>query len=668
MALVYPDFLTISKLRVPPTEGEFSLLEYLSAKLDSSYEIFFNPFLDGDRPDIIILRKEHGAVIIEVKDWRLASYSVSEDNKWSVLTPEGTRQRIKSPHQQVFHYKSNMYDLHLPLLGMREAINSNFFRVIYSLIYFHGSTNNDIDSLYKHAFSEISIQKFKLSNGISTGDAYNKRADYLSIKLTKLERDRRISFSTDTREKLIRKINNISKNILFSKDIYDEFKRRLTPPEWTDLQGKKIEFDSNQQKYIRSADEQAKVKGVAGCGKTSIIAARALDAYNRHRSVLILTFNLTLKLLIHDKLSHINFHSENKADVNSIEVTNYHRFFIEQLNAVGVEIEVPNSNKKEQDAFWENLVKDATYFKDTEHVRYQSIFIDEIQDYEKEWITIVRDYFLEPDGEMVLFGDQAQNIYQRDEEPLNKAIAKGFGRWEKLTKSYRINVDSLLVFGFKQFQERFLLSRHDDLEVFESKAHHLSFNDDTNVVAYQGYDVSAANDLAKSMDMHIKNNKFVPNDIAIISSKIEILREIEPFFKKQEKTMTTFATEDDVNMLCAHNRKHECVLAKYSGDISFLRRKEEKTDDELSLTRALDKIEKRKKNFFMQNSGLIKLSTLHSFKGMEAKTVFYILHESDSPEVVYTAITRAKQNLVIFGASGNGFASFFNDIYGLAHI
>lgn len=39
-----------------------------------------------------------------------------------------------------------------------------------------------------------------------------------------------------------------------------------------------------------------KIKGVAGCGKTTIIANRAVNAFHRHDDiVLILTFNITLK-------------------------------------------------------------------------------------------------------------------------------------------------------------------------------------------------------------------------------------------------------------------------------------------------------------------------------------------------------------------------------------
>lgn len=73
----------------------------------------------------------------------------------------------------------------------------------------------------------------------------------------------------------------------------------------------------------------------------------------------------------------------------------------------------------------------------------------------------------------------------------------------------------------------------------------------------------------------------------------------------------------------------------------------------------IDKIRRRKKCFFMQNSGLIKLSTIHSFKGLEAQTVFCILTPEDEAEMVYTGITRAQKNLVVFDSSESSFRPFF---------
>lgn len=64
MAIIYPSFENISRLKVQPTEGEFYLLNYLSENLNDEYEIFFNPFLDGDRPDFIILKKNSAIFIV----------------------------------------------------------------------------------------------------------------------------------------------------------------------------------------------------------------------------------------------------------------------------------------------------------------------------------------------------------------------------------------------------------------------------------------------------------------------------------------------------------------------------------------------------------------------------------------------------------------------------
>lgn len=61
----------------------------------------------------------------------------------------------------------------------------------------------------------------------------------------------------------------------------------------------------------------------------------------------------------------------------------------------------------------------------------------------------------------------------------------------------------------------------------------------------------------------------------------------------------------------------------------------------------------------MQNSGLIKISTTHSFKGLQAQTVFCILTPDDKAEIVYTAITRAQRNLVMFDIASSKFRHFF---------
>lgn len=63
----------------------------------------------------------------------------------------------------------------------------------------------------------------------------------------------------------------------------------------------------------------------------------------------------------------------------------------------------------------------------------------------------------------------------------------------------------------------------------------------------------------------------------------------------------------------------------------------------------------------MQNSGVIKLSTTHSYKGLESNTIFCILLKDDHEEMVYTGLTRAKTNLVVFDHANSKYAEFFKE-------
>lgn len=62
--------LTYSKV----TEGEQFLTRLLCEKLSGDYEIYIQPKLNGNRPDIIVLHREKGLFIIEIKDWKLERF------------------------------------------------------------------------------------------------------------------------------------------------------------------------------------------------------------------------------------------------------------------------------------------------------------------------------------------------------------------------------------------------------------------------------------------------------------------------------------------------------------------------------------------------------------------------------------------------------------------
>lgn len=55
MAQFFPSLDTIRQFKVQPTEGERALLLFLEKVLDDNFEVYFKPFINGDRPDLISL-------------------------------------------------------------------------------------------------------------------------------------------------------------------------------------------------------------------------------------------------------------------------------------------------------------------------------------------------------------------------------------------------------------------------------------------------------------------------------------------------------------------------------------------------------------------------------------------------------------------------------------
>lgn len=633
MATLYPDLENIDRLTVQPTAGERHLLTILRDALDDAYEVYFNPFLDGDRPDLIVLKPGCGALIVEVKDWNLDHYRVDINNRWRCRD-----EACRSPQQQVFRYKQNLFNLHLPFLGLQHLANPNFYRLISVGVYFHGASRERLNRLYGKPLEEIHKETLELGrNRQRIGQAeYDLQIDRCERARFKLNRDLGMSWASDNVVKRVRMLDKMGKNALFTPDIHEDFKRRLRPPVHTQLQGVPVAFDEKQRALTVSRPGLAKVKGVAGCGKTTILAQRAINAHRRHEGqVLILTFNITLRHYIRDTISRLL----GGGGQQCFEIIHYHAFISSQLNECGVDLDSKLANlSSAQRADTDFVCGLRTLFTDVETVRYQTILIDEVQDYHPAWIKLVRDCFLADKGEMVLFGDQSQNIYDRPRDRRESPIVLGFGSWLRLTRSYRVSGDASLVQLYRNFQIEHLVRKYEDAEVFpaaEARPVQVSMRFDllSYEICGEAYDPDY---IINRVNHYIRAYKLHPNDIALVSSKVEQLIPLNEALKRSERTKVMFEEFSEVDAL-----------------------RDEIKKDAAKKKEAIDEIRRRKKSFFMQNSGLIKLSTIHSFKGLEAVTVFCILAPGDDAEMVYTGITRARKNLIVFDTAASSFRSFF---------
>ncbi|WPC10568.1 UvrD-helicase domain-containing protein [Riemerella anatipestifer] len=130
-----------------------------------------------------------------------------------------------------------------------------------------------------------------------------------------------------------------------------------------------------------------------------------------------LTYNITLKNFIHDKISMVR----EEFPWDAFVILNYHSFITAELNNLGVPITVPEgfsdlSEDEKEKYFEDTYYSNKSIFEENRNQikPYDVILIDEIQDYKRSWMEIVKDYFLVPNGEYILFGDVKQNIYNNE--------------------------------------------------------------------------------------------------------------------------------------------------------------------------------------------------------------------------------------------------------------
>ena len=58
---------------------------------------------------------------------------------------------------------------------------------------------------------------------------------------------------------------------------------------------------------------------------------------------------------------------------------------------------------------------------------------------------------------------------------------------------------------------------------------------------------------------------------------------------------------------------------------------------------------------------MLKISTVHSFKGWEIHTVFLLIDDKSTAELIYTGITRARQNIIIIDLGSLEYADFLRE-------
>ena len=537
MAILIPERKIIERQKVSPTDGEMALMNFLEYSLSDEYEIYYQPYLNGKNPDIILMRKGGGVLIIEVKDWNLFHYYIDEDGNWRLRENNAF---ISCPFAQVDIYKEKLRKLNYRFI-YENKINKNVYGVIRTAVYFHCETKKNVE------------------NFIKKGNVNS----YVKI----IGRD-------SLNEVFFRNLLNstyISKNSkLFNDDLYKSIKRYLKPTfHQLDISQEVIYTKEQDALTVSEKGKRQKIKGSAGSGKTLVLAKRAVNAHIRtNKRVLILTFNISLVNYIHDQISKIRESFEWK----NFYITNYHSFFRESADEYRLEIK--DFSDYDDKLFFDSRGNDIK--------KYDAIFIDEIQDYKQEWLDLIVTYFSNNDTEIVVFGDEKQNIYDRELDENKEIKTTGItGQWNRsLKKSFRFKHDigELAI----NFQKEFLNNKYglDEMLIAQQE-----FDFEPSIIEYQ-----EIKNIEKIKDMifkFIEEHNLHSNDVAVLGDKIGMLRELdfEIREKYQEDTITTFESKEEYEELKRGN-----LLTKDTID---------------EIRRSIDEIRRSKKVGFWLNTGIL---------------------------------------------------------------
>ena len=397
MAILFP--------KIDPSEidnpGERKVAQALTSKLSSKAEVFhsFNWLRTNSKGtveegecDFVVVDPAQGILFVEVKGGSL-EYD-TEHSVWVRIMSGGKREVLKKdPFSQA---QRSMHEI-------VKRIKEKF-----------PSLNEDVPFTYGYA---VAFPDCKYTGSLPA----NMVPDLV----------------LDAR-KCLDLFNSISKVFdRFSRKTYPELSSRdiqtiheallpkfsLVPVIWRRVedQEERLHRLTNEQQFLLTFmgnHSRAAIQGVAGSGKTILALAKAQESARNGIKTLFLCYNRPLKEWL--KQAVPDDPEEN------LVITNYHGLVDDFCRKANMSI-FENADTEDED-FWNNQAPEhlisACEVLGKEH-KFDSIIVDEGQDFRELWWTSLEDVFCSPDEKFCfyVFFDPNQNIYLE-----NPVIPKEFGK------------------------------------------------------------------------------------------------------------------------------------------------------------------------------------------------------------------------------------------------
>lgn len=554
------------------TQGELRLALKLNKELPNGWTIAVGRKILGIRPDILCVHPQYGVVIFEVKDWTPGSRRLKVEGGQIIATNSGevSSYVTDNPVEQVLWYREVMSELFSNVSDSEVLITS-----VVAMTYLDDEeVENLFAPLIPRIWKDKKLQPFMVVAG---KDSLSRPPQNLLVNVhrqfpPRLEAHRR--------------------GIELSPRTWDHLCWWLKVPELEIERYQPLELDQQKMEFLenRSQSKRRKVRGPVGSGKSTLLAARAAQAVANDQRVLILSFTITLRHWLHLLIVRAGLRESNlpqgeiSSSVKELVDRRYMHEFAKQIaieTGYGSRFNELISNRGE---YPESGVLDLMEQIAAENpgiLSYDVILVDEMQNVDVRWLEVLQK-LSRPIAEIVIFGDPTQNVYEKDMSWVNKPL-RGFpGRWTELKGSFRFPPGLYPVLS--DFFRRFELSIEGTPEPLAAQA---GLFDEVNL-RWMSCSESELVKLSQEVVRSAATLGYSPMDTVFLSFShrvgLEFLQGIAPEkFKEREPTHEL----DGFAHVFHSDKRHQSHLKKA----------------------------------FWPMSGEIKLCTVKSFQGWEARFV-----------------------------------------------
>lgn len=579
------------------TCGERRVAELFDAKLSSEWEIYVQPHLNGNRPDFVLLNAVAGIAVFEIKDWSL-----------STLKHAVKRSSALNPIRKTQVYKDEIFHLYCPRLDDKLGKAAITSGLIFTKI-----PQAEVDRILSSTLS-AEMRSYPSRYPISGSE----RVENGNIAGLFPENN---------------KWGPTNFSRVMSNDTAADLRAWLREPDFSLEQRKPLNLNEDQREIAteRTTSGYRRVKGPAGSGKSLALAARAAVIASQEKRVMVCSYNITLKNYLRDLVARHNRTLVREGDVqprvvwNNIEFRHFHGWCKRICTISGcceayAQLWQQFSGEDVLNEHMAALVSEIyAESRDLEVLpRYDAILVDEGQDFRLPWWQTLRDALV-PHGEMLLVADKTQNIYGTAAVWTENAMERaGFrGPWKELKDSYRLPPDIGRI--LRKYAQEFPLSSEVDLPAILQLELDLDRDNELRWVQVRSKDIvgKVCFDEVRRQMRRLQEDTAIP-DIIFLASNNELGLD---FVKRCERlgieVINTFGRE----------RGDSNQFGQPSEDFS------ESRDSH-----------RRKLSFFL-GAPEVKATTLHSFKGWEARNLVVSVSRVETPEdraLFYTALSRLK--------------------------